>query len=283
MYRSVAIVLFLLWATAVPGVAHTQEVALSDDDDDTLVEAILSFERGELGVAADGFNEVLGFPVKIRGRKRLHQGFLHWAYTLFLQDSQKQAEEKLDLTLRLNPEYEPSPVVLRPDLYAFYQDGRARFLTANGGNLPREREGLDSIFPELQVRAGAMGPNGFIVPIAGIGLERLGHVEEGRLLRVVEVTALAVNLTSLGIRLAVFSELTPAGDLWHDISVTMNAASFFVFWPVFIADIVATLSLQAKYTKHPELRPRLTGGAGRNRAPAPVLGLGSKGLTLTFW
>jgi len=272
-----------LAAAQAPAQAPPEESTETDDAEDTLVAAVLAFERGELGAAADGFNEVLSFPVKPLERRLLHEGFLHWAYTLFLQDSKKQAEEKLATALRLSPEYEPSRVVLRPDLYAFYQEGRTRFLAPFGGEVPATREAVDVIFPELQTRAGAMGPGGFILPIAGVGLERLGHVEEARLLRVVEVTALAVNLTSVGIRLAVFSELTPAGDLWHDISVGMNAVSFFVFWPVFIVDIVATLTLQAKYTKHPELRPRASADAGRIRARPPVLGVGTKGLTLSFW
>ncbi len=268
----------------LPAPASAEEPALSEEQaEDIIIEAVLAYERGELGAAADGFNEVLSFPVKIGDRKRLHEGFLHWAYTLFLQDSKKQAEEKLTYALRLNPDYETSPVILRPDLYAFYQEGRAAYLASRGGRDPGAREAVDAIFPELQTRAGAMGPGGFILPIGGVGLERLGHVDEARFLRVVEISSLVVNLSSVGIRLAVFSELTPEGDLWHDISVGMNVVSFFVFWPAFIADIVATLSLQAKYTKHPELRPRPTAGAGRIRARPPRVGVGAKGLTLSFW
>ena len=212
----------------------------------------------------------------------LHEGFLQWAYTLFLQGSTIQAEDRLRTALRIDPGYEPSPVVLRPDLYAFYQEERAVYLESRGDDA-RTREKLDDIFPELQPRAGAVGPDGFIPPILGIGLERLGHPDEAAFLRTLQIASLTTNLASVGIRVAVFSDLTPTGDLWHDISVGMNVASFFVFWPALVADIVATLTLQARYTRQPELRPRPRATVLPRRPPPPIVGLRRGGLTVSFW
>ncbi len=286
--RFVIVALLGLLGMSLGATEATAQVSGADPDGreaaEQLQEAILAYQRGDLGAADDGFDAVLDFPVQIRDREELHEGFLHWAYTLFLQNSVNQASEKLSIALRLQPEHQPSPVVLRPDLYAFYQEARAAFLTERAAQPAGERlEPLTTIFPELQVKAGAMGPGGFILPVLGVGLERLGHRAEGRILGVVEGAALAVNGTAFFMRLAAFNELTPAGDLVHDLSVGMNVVSFFVFWPVVIADIVATLSLQKRYTDRPELRPRLSGATGRKRAPPPILRVQAGGLTLAFW
>jgi hypothetical protein len=270
---------------AQPIVGATPETVRAEPDKDPserLQEAILAFERGDLGAAADGFHDVLDYPVEVRTRQELHDGFLHYAFTLFLQNSKKQAAEKLGIALRLDPDYQPSPVVLRPDLYTFYQDQRSAFLARFPAGAP-EPEAPVQIFPTLQAKAGVVEGGLPFVPIFGIGLYKLGHRDDAIGFAIPEVSAIAFNAASIVMRLVAYDKRTPAGDLLYDVSVTINVASFAVFWPVFIAEVILTLTRQKTYTDHPELRPRIALGPGRAASRPPVLTFGAQGLSLAFW
>ena len=280
----------LAWILAAmlgwPGAASAQAAPRAErtdqDASERLQEAIAAFYRGDLGAAADGFHDVIDYPVQVRTRQELHEGFLHYAYTLFLQNSKIQAAEKLGIALRLDPGHQPSPVVLRPDLFEFYQEQRASFLRAAEGKAP-EPETPAQIFAELQVRAGVVeGQTLPFVPIFGIGLYKLGHRNEAAAVGVIEAAALVVNASGLVLRAVAFNKRTPSGDLVYDLSVAMNVPAGFVFWAVFVVEVVRTLTLQKQYTDNPEMRPRMAGPSGRT-PPPPVLGLGPGGITLAFW
>ena len=248
---------------------------------ETLQLARLHFKRGEFARAVEAFASILATPVKLRTRRDLHEAFLYYAFTLFLQGEEEIAREKLRYGLRLDPEFAPSPVTTRPDLLAFYQAEQESFLGSNGtiAELP------ETIFPELQKEPGT-GPvvrQQRFVPFLGIGLRQLGHPRLGNGLLVTESLSLGTNVAALILRAAYISDRTPKGMNATEISRAMTYVSFGVFWGALVTDFVTSLVLQRHYRLHPEKRRTVAATAPARRREAPRIQVAPSALTLTFW
>ena len=133
------------------------------------------YERGEFGEALTRFATVLeNRPPRVRSSDDLHDGFLHYAFTLFLAADAELAADKLETALRIDPTYSPSPVTTRPDLRAFYLEQQAAWIAKNGST----PEPLDRVFPSLQENPGGLrrlSRQPIFFPAFGIGLSQLGH------------------------------------------------------------------------------------------------------------
>lgn len=202
-----------------------------------LQQAKLSFQRGEFGTAATLFEGALDKrPIALRSADELHDGFLHYAFTLFLQGQNLLlAQEKLNVALQLKPQYAPSPVTTRPDLLEFYETQQQLFL-AQGGimRLPTE------LFPELDPGARKVRREAPI-PIWGIRLRQLGRPALGDALMTMEITGAAINLAGWAAFFAVYNDLRPTGDAWRTAFKISNPISFGMFWGAFATEIVLTI------------------------------------------
>lgn len=241
----------------------------------------LHFERGEFGRAVETFAGILGTPVKLRNRRDLHEAFLYYSFTLFLQGEAEVGREKLRFALRLDPEFAPSPVMTRPDLLSFYRQEQELFLEEHGSTA----EPPETIFPELAETPGT----GVVIrkrtffPMFGIGLRQLGHPRLGNSLLVTEVSSASLNIASLIVRASFIGDRTPAGMQTTVVSRGLNYVSFGLFWGAILTDFVISMALRRHYVRHPERR-RTSAGislAPRNRKPQLRTDRGS--LTLSFW
>jgi len=243
--------------------------------------ARLRFERGEYAQAVESFSSILKTPVRLFSRRDLHEGFLYYAFTLFLQGATEHATEALEIALRLDPEFAPSPVTTRPDLLAFYEGQHSSFAASQGG----VAEAPEAIFPELAEKPGAapLLQRQRFVPLLGIGLRQLGHPRLGYGLLGTELSAFGVNIASLIFRASFIEDRTPKGLTNTLIAREMNYASFGIFWGAMLADFIVSMVLRRYYVHHPE--KRRTTGTLVNKTPVrcPQLRAGRTSLTLSFW
>lgn len=269
----------LLLALAPPAAAQDEE-AIEADARETLRRARLYFDRGEFDRALDAFDSILVRPVKLRTADDLHEAFLYYAFTLFLQGKQEQAVPRLLIALDIDPDFVPSPVTTRPDLKAFYDEQQEQYRSK--GTSPRL---LEQIFPELasQVGGGRVVVQRAFVPVLGIGLMELGHRRPGAFLMATEISALTINIVSLAIRGAVRSDRTPAGWTLTYVSRGLNYPSFAVFWTALVIDLVVSLALRGYYNKHPERMPEVTPRRRGRAKPPPQVSVSPAGLSLAFW
>jgi tetratricopeptide (TPR) repeat protein len=247
---------------------------------DSLRLARLHFDRGDFDTAVEKFASILDRPVKLVTRDSLHEGFLYYAFTLFLQGKPDRARDKLQFALQLKPTFALSAVTTRPDLLGFYLDEQAIYRTTNGDEEPL----LESLFPELSERPGEgrVIRRRIFFPFLGIGLRQLGHRAGAAVLLVTEVASLSTNVASFVLRLAYFNDRTPNGWKATYAGRTLNYISFGVFWATILIDFVVSIALQRYYRRHPE-RLRTDGLArARNRAPLRW-GAAPEGMALTFW
>jgi len=250
--------------------------------EERLRSARLHYDRGEFASAAEDFSTLLDSPVKLKGRNALHEGFLYYAFTLFLQGeaSQALAADKLKYALQLDPDFAPSPVTTRPDLLQFYTEQRTAYIAANGSiSVPPE-----ILFPELQSSTASTQVlrRTRFVPVFGVGLRFLGHPKAGNFLLTTELTAATINISSIILRLAVLEDLSPAGYNATLVGRYTNYASFGVFWLALGIDLVVSLALQRRYNRNPKLRPRSTPSVAGRLAP-PRLVPTAGGLKVQFW
>ena len=272
--------LLLSLAGPADAIAQTPEDEASEAID-TLRLARLHFDRGEFEAAVEKFASILDRPVKLRTRDTLHEGFLYYAFTLFLQGKPVRARDKLQFALQLKPTFEPSPVTTRPDLLGFYNDEQTIYVTTNG----EVEQLLPSIFPELGETpgGGVVLRRRIFVPFFGIGLRQLGHADAGNMLLGTQVFSLATNVTSFIVRVAYINDRTPRGWEATYIGRGLNYVSFGVFWAALIVDFVVSISLQQYYKRHPErLKTDTVRTTARYREPPRVVA-GPGGMALTFW
>jgi tetratricopeptide (TPR) repeat protein len=260
---------------------NTTEPSAENDARELLRLARLRFERGEYTQAVDSFSRILGTPVRLLNRRDLHEGFLYYAFTLLLMGDEESASDALLTALRLDPDFAPSPVTTRPDIYAFYERRQAEFNQSQGG----VAEATEAIFPELADKPGAsvVLQRQRFVPLLGIGLRQLGHARIGNILLGTEIGAFSLNIASLILRAAYIEDRTPAGMIQTAISREMTYVSFGVFWGAMLADFVVSMALRRYYVLHPE--KRRTRGSQADRVPPrrPQLRAGPTSLTLSFW
>jgi len=216
-----------------------------------LQQAKLSFQRGEFDTAVRLFETILGTPVALRSPDELHDGFLHYAFTLYLQGKDLLgAQDKLAVALELKPTFAPSPVTTRPDLLEFYTTQQQLFL-AQGGvqRLPSE------IFPEL--RTGSRVIRVPPIPLLGIRLRQLDRPALGNALMTLELTGFALNVAGFVTWRAVYNDLRPTGDAWRTAFKISNPISFTIFWGAVAAELIITavLNRRAKLGIVAEHRP----------------------------
>jgi len=278
-----ALVVALVLPLGVPAAAHAQDTAPTEEQAamDTLRLARLHFDRGEFEAAVERFASILDRPVKLRTRDSLHEGFVYYAFTLFLQGKPDRARDKLLFAFQLKPEFTPSPVTTRPDLLGFYNDEQAIYEATYGSGETL----LESIFPELGETPGGgrVIRKRTFVPFFGIGLRQLGHPVAANLVLSTEVVSLAVNITSIVVRIAYFNDRTPKGWDATYVGRGLNYVSFGVFWAALAVDFVSSIALQQYYKRHPErLRTETNRTTARYRAP-PRVDAAPGGMAITFW
>jgi len=256
--------------------ANTQEGAR-----ETLRLARLRFERGEYEDAVEAFATILGSPVRLATRRELHEGFLYYSFTLFLQGNLQAAEKGLETALRLDPEFAPSPVTTRPDLLEFYESRQTLFVAEQGGIA----EAPETIFPELAGEPGSsvVSRRQRFVPLLGIGLRQLGHPRLGNGLLGAEIGAFSINIASLILRAAYIEDRTPKGMTATGIAREVNYTSFGIFWGALLADFIVSMALRSYYKRNPD--KRRSGGtlARRYDDRRPQVRAGPSTLTLAFW
>jgi len=282
------------WTLLLPLSAHAQQtdgdegapIGAEDAEEfeatERLRSARLHYDRGEFDSAATDFATLLDSPVRLKNRDELHEGFLYYAFTLFLQGQATQdlATEKLKYALQLDPDFSPSPVTTRPDLLKFYTEQRTAYIAENGSiSVPPE-----ILFPELQSSTASTRVlrRRRFVPVFGMGLRFLGHPRAGDFLLTTELAAASLNIGSIILRLAVIDDLTPAGYTATLVGRHTNYASFGVFWVAFAVDLIVSLALQRRYNRNPQLRPSSTQSIARRLRP-PLLTPTGTGLKVQFW
>lgn len=259
---------------------EAEEEAVEQDGARRLREARLLYERGEFDLALVEYSIVLeARPPKVRSADLLHEGFLYYAFTLFLRQEQGPAEEKLGVALRIDPDFSPSPVTTRPDVLAFYQEQQRRYVQEHG----RDPIPLETVIPSLQANPGALKgtqrPAPFI-PTLGIGLRQLGHREVGDGLATLELTFGLANLAALITKAALQEQATPTILLVKEVMGYSTVPTMLVFWSAIAVDFVASLALRAVYKKHPERRPDV---APRLLTRAPAVSPTGTGVHVSFW
>jgi tetratricopeptide (TPR) repeat protein len=269
-----------LLMTVAPAPVRAQDTAADAEAREALRRARLYFDRGEFDRAVDAFAGILDTPVKLKTADDLHEGFLYYAFTLFLQGKGERAGEKLRFALRIKPDHAPSPVTTRPDLLAFYAQQQAAYLAEN--NAP---ELLEGIFPELRDNPGVgqVVRQQRFVPLFGQGLRVLGHRRAGAFFLVTETSSLAINVASIIMRLAVYNDRTPDGWTVTRVGRNLNYPSFAVFWAAIVVDFVVSVALQRLYRKHPERMPESARPIRGRPPPPPDVRVTPAGFTLTFW
>jgi hypothetical protein len=277
----------LLVSLLGPGAARAQDTdpeSIARDAEATarqrLREARVLYERGEFGEALTRFATVLeSRPPRVRSADDLHDGYLHYAFTLFLADDFELAADKLVIALRIDPTYAPSPVTTRPDLHAFYLAEQEAWIAENGSS----PDLLDEIFPSLQERPGALRrQRAPFLPIAGIGLRQLGHYEVGWGLFALELGFLLGNIPTWTTKFILQTRLTPEAQVARDVMSWASLATASVFWTAVVVDFVASLVLRRHYKLHPDKRPRLEAAPRLGRGP-PVVTPAGLGLSVGFW
>lgn len=263
-----------------PAASQAQDTDAEATARQRLREARVLYERGEFGEALTRFATVLEVrPPRVRSGDDLHEGFLHYAFTLFLADDPELAAEKLETALRIDPTYAPSPVTTRPDLRAFYLEQQEAWIAKNGSS-PNP---LDEIFPSLQERPGALRrQRAPFLPAFGIGLRQLGHYEVGWGLFALQLGSLLGNIPTWSIKFGLQARLTPEAGIARDIMSYASLVTSVVFWTSLAVDFVASLSLRRRYKLHPELRPRLDIALRLGRGP-PRVRFAGLGLAVTGW
>lgn len=257
-----------------------------------LQQAKLGFDRGEFDKAIELFKGILDSPVALRGADDLHDGFLHYAFTLVLMENKVPALEKLRTALELKPEFAPSPVTTRPDLLAFYQEQQALFIASGGiQKLPSE------LFPELaQGNAVVRVRRELPIPVFGVRLRQLGRPAVGNTLMGFEVGTALLNVAGWIAWGAVFEDLRPSGDRVRDVFRISNPVTFGLFWGTIAAELIVTAVMNqgARSARTGAIRPfEGQPGADSLRAQAldpsarrragPRLMLGPGGVVLTTW
>lgn len=278
----VTLVVALLLAALAPGPASAQT---TDEEAsqalDTLRLARLNFDRGEFEAAVEKFASILDRPVKLQTRDTLHEGFLYYAFTLFLQGKPDRARDKLQFAFQLKPTFAPSPVTTRPDLLGFYNDEQSIYVTTNGDG----EQLLASIFPELGETpgGGVVLRRRVFVPFFGIGLRQLGHARAGNLLLGTQLVSLAGNIAGIAVRAAYINDRTPKGWEATYIGRGFTYVSFGLFWASIVTDFVVSIALQRYYRKHPErLKTDAVRTTARYREP-PRIVAGPGSMAVTFW
>lgn len=263
----------------LPTPAHTQEADAEAAARQRLREARVLYERGEFGEALTRFATVLeSRPPRVTSPDDLHEGFLHYAFTLFLASDEALASEKLEVALRIDPTYAPSPVTTRPDLRAFYLAQQEAWIGEHGTT----PEPLDRIFPSLQENPGGLrrlSRQPVFFPAFGIGMSQLGHREVGGGLAALEIGFGVANLTALVSKAALLNVATPEAVQAKEVLGWSTLPTTIVFWSALAVDFIASVALRSLYKRYPERRPRLDVVQRR----APRLELGPTGLQLAFW
>lgn len=228
----------------------------------------------------------------LRAVDDLHDGFLHYAFTLFLMEDKVTALRKLRTALELKPEFQPSPVTTRPDLLAFYEEQRQLFLASGGRQkLPSE------LFPELAqgaavVRVRREPP----IPLFGIRLRQLDRPALGNALMGLEITGALLNAAGWISWRAVYDDLRPSGDSVREVFTISNPVTFGLFWGAIAAELIVTAALNRRaaavrvgslqpFDGSPRglaLRAQSRDRSARRRA-RPGLTVGPGGLILQTW
>lgn len=229
-------------AEGVPMTAEEAAEARLDtrerDARDQLQNAKLSFQRGDFERAVQLFDGIIGTPVALRTTDELHDGFLHYAFTLFLMGDKVTAGGVLRTALKLKPEFVPSPVTTRPDLKTFYDEQRRIFL-AEGGTavLPGE------LFPELAGSRFVKTRRELPLPLLGVRLRQLGRPALANALLTVELTSGVLNAAGWILWGTVFTNLRPTGEKLRTVFTVSNPITFGIFWGAIAVELVATAVL----------------------------------------
>lgn len=266
---------------ALPLPAHAQEPDEAEvEAQQTLHRARLYYDRGEFEGAVSAFDSILKAPVKLRAQADLHEGFLYYAFTLYLQGDQEGAVEKLQVALSIEPEYEPSPVTTRPDILSFYLAQRERYQRENGTG----RRLLEEIFPELRDTTGQRVTRKLpFIPLFGRGLWLLGHKRWGVFFAITEGGSLALNLAGVALIGTTRGDRSPGGTTAMNVGFGLSHPTFVLFWAALAVDLVASISLHFFYKAHPDRMPaRRPGGRVRPRAP-PRVSVTGAGIAVQFW
>jgi tetratricopeptide (TPR) repeat protein len=236
--------------------------------------ALFSFDQGDFARAVEIYARLVKSPQRLRERAELHDAHLHFAFSQFLLSQTTEAQELLEIALQLDPTYELSPVLTRPDLYQFYTQARTVWV-AEHGEVPAR---LGAVFPDLVRGPVEERPTDFF-PMFGTGLWYHGHEEAGRALRAAEITALSINLASILFRLALITDMTPNGQAatstWRQ--VTYVSAPF--CWSLFTLDVVASAVVHEDARRRSYIEDVPKEGDAR---PRPRLDVGVGGFTLRW-
>lgn len=254
-------------AESVPDEAAAAELARGE-----LAQARLDFERGEWAAAVLRYEAVLeSTPRAVRTAEGLHEGFLYYAFTLFLQQDEAGARSKLTIALQIDPGFAPSPVTTRPDLLDFYNSEQDRFRAQNGSTpVP-----LEAIFPDLATRPGRRYQRQVFLPVWGRGLHQLGHRREGAAFAIFESTTLALNVGSL-LAKAALQRVANSDTVEKTVKPTLSWLTLHTaigFWASLSVDVITSFALQRRYRLNPGLVP----GPQTPIAPAPPVLLPTPG------
>lgn len=256
-------------AWAAPRTSPEVQELLERRARDEAAEALFAFDEGDYTRAAGLYEQLLTGPQRLRERQDLHDAFLHWAFSHFLLSDLDRARELLEMALQLDPEYQPSPVLTRPDLFQFYTAEREAWVGTHG-TVPKN---LDRLFPEL-APAGlpVEKPPPEFFPAFGIGLAYHGQPEVGRAMRVAEFTVVAINLASVFFRLAMIRDLSPDGQAATRVWRQVTYVSAPISWSLFGLDFAISVGL------HGEARRP----SWQRRRPKPGVVLLPTGMGLRF-
>ena len=247
-----------------PAAATEEDVALA-----ALRLARVHFNRGEYTEAIEIYDELTNPRVRLSSREALHEAFLYYAFTLFLQGNPPGASEKLAIALQLKPTYEPSPVTTRPDLLGFYSDEQKIYVNTFG-----EGEAvLKELFPELAPE----NPGGLVTvrrrffPYL-VGLRQLGHPHLGATLTGTQAFSLAANLVGFTLIATHRDDISQRGYTIAFVGQGLNIAGFAVFLLAVAVEGIVSLALWRYYKRYPE-RLRTT----------PRVSIRPDGFAVHFW
>jgi tetratricopeptide (TPR) repeat protein len=282
MRTGLAAIVVLALGLLGPGLARAQDSDVEAAARQRLREARVLYERGEFGEALTRFATVLeNRPPRVRTPDDLHEGFLHYAFTLYLAGDEDLAADKLQTALRIDPTYTPSPVTTRPDLRAFYLEQQEAWIGEHGST----PEPLDRVFPSLQENPGGLrrlSRQPVFFPAFGIGLSQLGHREVGGGLAALEIGFGLANLGAIVAKAGLLQVATPEAAQAKVVLGWSTLPTMIVFWTTLAVDFVASVSLRQLYKLHPERRPRLDAALRLGRPP-PVVRLAAGGPSIAFW
>lgn len=219
-----------------------------------LLQAKLAYQRGDFVKALLGFASLLTRPVKLTERQSLHEAYVYYGFTQLLMDDRAGAREQLEMAVRIDRDYRPSPVTTRPDLVMFYGQVRDEWLVSH----PGDPEILEEIFPELKTQAGLFQRRVPFVPVAGRGLAMLGHKRAGDALLAVEVGTGALDVAAILTIVALLDNRSRAATTAAEVAQGVTYFAMPTFYTALAVDIISSVALFTVYQRNPGARPHGT-------------------------